>query len=101
MTAAIEQVKAWTAPILAVCILALGGYIWTMQAMRIGSLETQLLDTETGVKIIQQNQADRKEASDQFYADTSKRLDAMSDVLAKVGDAVTRLTAIQEQSSKN
>lgn len=96
----VDIVKAWTAPALLAVVLALSGILWSNSQSRISALESSLAASQNTLAVIQANQEDRKAVSDLFYLQTSKRLDAMSDILSKLGDAVVRLTTIQEQSAK-
>lgn len=91
-----EQVKAWAAPVLFLAILALAGYIWTMQQARISTLELQATVTSNTLSAISANQAINTSDRADFQASTTARLDKLNDVLVSMGQNIAALTALQK-----
>lgn len=100
MTAVISQLKTWAAPLLAAAVLTLLGYLFTEQQQRISGLESQVASSQVAFATITENQRQGAADRSQFQENTTKRLDAMSDVLVKMGLNIERLTTIQEQSMR-
>lgn len=94
--AAIETIKAWSAPILLTMILGLCGTLWVEQRDRIATLERQTAEATNALAVVTSNQQVSKEDRQDFQTATTKRLDQMTDLMAQLNDAVVRLTTLQE-----
>lgn len=95
MTAALDQVKAWSAPILVAALLALALYVWQSQQGRIAQLEVESNVTSNALATIQANQSNSLADRAQFQVSTAARLDKMQDVLSGIGENLAALTALQ------
>lgn len=95
MTSALEQVKAWSAPVLVVALLGLALYVWQSQQARIAELEVQANATSNALATITANQGSSLADRAAFQQATSTRLDKMQDTLASVGESLAALTALQ------
>lgn len=95
MTAALDQIKAWSAPILVAALLALALYVWQSQQGRIAQLEVESNVTSNALATIQANQSNSLADRAQFQQNTTTRLDKMQDVLSGIGENLAALTALQ------
>ncbi len=102
-----ETIKAWAAPALLTVVLALSAILWNSQQDRIASLERQISTTASTIASISANQQSsvtdrqdfqkRQEATDNV---TATRLTKIEDILEQVGNAVIRLTTLQEERDR-
>lgn len=96
MTPAIDQFKAWSAPILILMILALAGFVWKQDQDRISSLESQSNATTNALATIQANQSNSLADRNDFQISTTARLNQMADVLQQMGNTLSALKAVQD-----
>jgi len=96
MTAAIDQIKTWAAPLLMTALVGTCLYIFNEQRHRITALELQVASSNSTIATIAESQ--RNSAADRadFQSATTARLDRMQDVLTKIGENLAALTAIQQ-----
>jgi hypothetical protein len=94
-----DAVKIWSAPAMLLVILTLAGLIWSGQESKIAALESQVAATSMSLTTITANQQNAAQSREEFQSATTRRLDRMEDVLAGVGSALTRLTALQERDA--
>lgn len=97
MSTALEQIKAWSAPLLVAVILVLAGFIWNGQQERINSLETAANVTSNTLAGISENQKNSLADRTDFQNQTTITLNKMADTLQSLGVSVAKLTAIQDE----
>lgn len=91
-----DAILVWSAPAMLAVILVLSGFIFNAQQERIGALETTLAANQNTLAVISSTQVSSRQDRVDFQVSVDKRLERIETVLSNVGEAVVRLTALQE-----